>query len=118
MARAGKTSCAVELAYRHQDSFAAVAFWQATGGEFTDALADLAVTLETQLGRYGFAMAGHIGSVQDLIAFLPRLRQIMTERGVLLVLDKLETLLTSEGTWRDPRWDPAGLDPGRQRGGD
>jgi hypothetical protein len=37
---------------------------------------------------------------------------------VLLVLDNLETLLTSEGTWRDPRWDPAGLDPGRQRGGD
>jgi CHAT domain len=106
MAGAGKTSCAVELAYRHRDSFAAIGFWQATGGEFTDALADLAVTLETQLGRYGFAMTGHIGTVQELTGFLPRLRQVMTEQGVLLVLDNLEPLLTPEGTWRDSRWDP------------
>jgi CHAT domain len=106
MAGAGKTSCAVELAYRHRDSFAAIGFWQATGAEFTDALANLAVTLETQLGRYGFAMTGHIGTVQELSAFLPRLRQVLSEQGVLLVLDNLEPLLTAEGTWRDPRWDP------------
>ena len=29
MAGSGKTACALELAYRHQDSFAAAAFWQA-----------------------------------------------------------------------------------------
>jgi hypothetical protein len=29
MAGAGKTACALELAYRHQDAFAALAFWQA-----------------------------------------------------------------------------------------
>ena len=29
MAGAGKTACALELAYRHQDAFAAAAFWQA-----------------------------------------------------------------------------------------
>jgi CHAT domain-containing protein len=62
MAGAGKTAGALELAYRHQDSFAAAAFWQAPGGEFTDALANLALTLESQLGRYGFAMTGHIGT--------------------------------------------------------
>jgi hypothetical protein len=65
MAGAGKTSCAVELAYQHRDSFAAIGFWQATGGEFAEALADLAVTLETQLGRYGFAMTGHIGTCKN-----------------------------------------------------
>ena len=108
MAGAGKTSCATELAYRHRDSFAAIGFWQAPtrADEFDGAVADLAVTLETQLGRYGFAMAGHIGSVQELAGFLPRLRQVLAEQGVLLVLDNLETLLTAEGTWRDPRWDP------------
>src|ERR1700678_2528148 len=108
MAGAGKTSCAVELAYRHRDGFAALAFWQAPTreDEFDGALANLASALETQLGRYGFAMTGHIGSVQKLAAFLPRLRKIMEEQGVLLVLDNLETLLTAEGTWRDPRWDP------------
>jgi tetratricopeptide (TPR) repeat protein len=108
MAGAGKTSCAVELAYRHRDSFAALGFWQAPTreGEWEGALAGLAAALETQLGRHGFAMTGHIGSVRELTAFLPRLRQILAEQGVLLVLDNLETLLTAEGTWRDPRWDP------------
>ena len=28
----------------------------------------------------------------------------MADSGVLLVLDNLETLLTADGTWRDPRW--------------
>ena len=74
--------------------------------EWEGALAGLAAALETQLGRYGFAMTGHIGTVQDLTGFLPRLRQLWTEQGVLLVLDNLEPLLTAEGTWRDPRWDP------------
>src|SRR6202044_2771460 len=108
MAGAGKTACAVELAYRHRDGFAALAFWQAPTreDEFDGALANLASALETQLGRYGFAMTGHIGSGHDLTAFLPRLRQMLSEQGVLLVLDNLETLLTAEGTWRDPRWDP------------
>ena len=32
MAGSGKTACALELAYRHQDSFAAAAFWQAPAG--------------------------------------------------------------------------------------
>jgi tetratricopeptide (TPR) repeat protein len=108
MAGAGKTACAVELAYRHQDSFAAVAFWQGPTreDEWEGALAGLATALETQLGRYGFAMTGHIGTVHELTGFLPRLRQLWTEQGVLLVLDNLEPLLTAEGTWRDPRWDP------------
>src|ERR1700677_162845 len=106
MAGAGKTACALELAYRHRDSFAALAFWQAPGGEFTDALADLAVTLDTQLGDYGFRMTGHLTPPPKLTAFLPRLRQLMSERGLLLVLDNLEPLLTAEGTWRDPRWAP------------
>jgi hypothetical protein len=117
MAGAGKTACAVELAYRHQDSFAAVAFWQGPTREeeWEGALAGLATALETQLGRYGFAMTGHIGTVQELAAFLPRLRQLWTEQGVLLVLDNLEPLLTTEGTWRDPRWDPLNRCPDRPR---
>jgi tetratricopeptide (TPR) repeat protein len=106
MAGAGKTACALELAYRHQDAFAAVAFWQAPtkDDEFAGALANLAIALETQLRDYGFAMTGHIGTVAALEAFLPRLRQVLEDSGILLVLDNLETLLTPEGTWRDPRW--------------
>ena len=100
MAGAGKTACALELAYRHQDGFAAAAFWQAPTreDEWASALADLATALEIQLGDYGFTMAGHIGTVAALEAFLPRLRQVLADSGVLLVLDNLETLLTPEGS--------------------
>lgn len=107
MAGAGKTACALELAYRHQDSFAAVAFWQAPTreDEFAGALGNLAGRLDIQLGDYGFAMAGRIGTVAALEAFAPRLRTVLEQSGVLLVLDNLETLLAPEGTWRDPRWD-------------
>jgi tetratricopeptide (TPR) repeat protein len=107
MAGAGKTACALELAYRHQDRFGAVAFWQAPTkeGEWAGALAGLAAALEVQLGGYGFTMAGHIGTTAALAAYLPRLRQLMADKGVLLVLDNLETLLTPAGAWRDPAWE-------------
>jgi tetratricopeptide (TPR) repeat protein len=106
MAGAGKTACALELAYRHHDGFAAAAFWQAPtkDDEWTGALPSLAAALEAQLGGYGFAMTGHIGTVAALEAFLPRLRRVLEDSGILLVLDNLETLLTPEGAWRDPRW--------------
>jgi tetratricopeptide (TPR) repeat protein len=106
MAGAGKTACALELAYRHQDGFEAVAFWQAPtrDEEWTAALPSLAIALETQLGDHGFTMTGHIGTEAALERYLPRLRSLLDDRGVLLVLDNLETLLTADGAWRDPRW--------------
>jgi tetratricopeptide (TPR) repeat protein len=108
MAGSGKTACALELAYRHQDSFAAAAFWQAplTDDEFSGALASLAAQLEVQLGEYGFAMADKITTAESLARFAPRLRRLLEGTGILLVLDNLETLLTPAGTWRDPRWEP------------
>jgi hypothetical protein len=107
MAGAGKTACALELAYRHYDGFAAVAFWQAPtdSDQWAGALPSLAVALETQLGDFHFTMTGHIGTAEALTAFLPRLRKILDDSGVLLVLDNLETLLTPDGGWRDPRWE-------------
>ena len=107
MAGAGKTACALELAYRHQDAFAAAAFWQAPtrDEEWTSGLADFANRLDIQLADYGFTMASHIGTTQHLAAFLPRLRALLANQGLLLVLDNLETLLTPEGRWRDPRWE-------------
>jgi tetratricopeptide (TPR) repeat protein len=109
MAGAGKTACALELAYRHQDSFAATAFWQAPASEedeFGAALGSLAARLDIQLGDYGFTMASNIANQDAFDAFLPRLRQVMRTSGLLLVLDNLETLLTPDGSWRDPRWGP------------
>jgi tetratricopeptide (TPR) repeat protein len=108
MAGAGKTACALELSYRHEDSFAAVAFWQApkSDDEFGAALGDLAGRLDIQLGGYGFTMSDKITTVDSLMAFAPRLRLLLQDNGILLVLDNLETLLTPDGNWRDPRWEP------------
>jgi len=106
MAGAGKTACALELAYQHQNAFSALAFWQAPlrDEEFGRALADLALALENQLAEYGFAMVDKIVTREQLERFLPRLRALLQRAGLLLVLDNLETLLTADGTWRDPRW--------------
>jgi len=108
MAGAGKTACALELAYGHQRVFEALAFWSAPTDpdQFGDALRLLAVALEAQLGDYGFAMVDKIATQERLVNFLPRLRTLLRDTGLLLVLDNLETLLTPEGGWRDPRWGP------------
>ena len=107
MAGSGKTACALELAYRHQDSFAAAAFWQAplADDQFGGALASLAARLEVQLGEFGFAVSDKITTSESLARFVPQLRRLLEDNGILLVLDNLETLLTPAGAWRDPRWE-------------
>jgi tetratricopeptide (TPR) repeat protein len=104
MAGAGKTACALELAYRHEPVFGALAWWQAPeqGKEVAGSLRDLAVALEAQLP--GLAMVQATTSSAELARFLPRLTQLLEDNAVLLVLDNLESLLTDQGGWRDPAW--------------
>ena len=51
-------------------------------------------------------MSDKITTIESLDRFAPRLRRLLEDNGVLLVLDNLETLLTPTGAWRDPRWEP------------
>jgi hypothetical protein len=106
MAGVGKTTCAVELAYRHQHGFEGLAFWSAPTDvdQFGDALRLLALAWEVQLAEYGFAMLEEITSVERLQKFLPTLSAVLTDASLLLVLDNLDGLLTPQGQWRDPRW--------------
>lgn len=106
MAGSGKTACAVELAYRHEDAFEALAFWRAPENpdEFTTALNSFARTLDLQLGRYGFTLSEHVGTAAALDTFMPRMTRLLEKNGVLIVLDNLETLLTNSGQWKDPMW--------------
>jgi tetratricopeptide (TPR) repeat protein len=106
MAGAGKTACALELAYRHEQAFEALCWWQApeVGHDIAPALTDVALVLEDQLP--GLAMVQAIGDERDLSRFLPRLVELLEQRAILLVLDNLESLLTDQGRWRDPRWGP------------
>jgi tetratricopeptide (TPR) repeat protein len=106
MAGAGKTSCAVELAYQHQAAGRFQAFvWYTAPNPDKDiqlALHDLALAMEKQLP--GFTMVHVVDSVAELKAWLPRLIELLKENAVLVVLDKLESLLSGSGEWRDERW--------------
>ncbi|MGO4361428.1 hypothetical protein AB4Y83_12040 [Terrabacter sp. RAF57] len=105
MAGAGKTACALELSYTHQDSFQRLIWYQGPLGE-TDvaaAFTGLALDLERQIP--GLAMVHLVTSPEQLAAFLPTLTQFLEQTRVLLVLDNLEHLLTGDGQWRDPRWE-------------
>ncbi|SIN26215.1 CHAT domain-containing protein [Micromonospora cremea] len=106
MAGAGKTACALELAYRHQNAFSGLAFWKAPERpeEFTTALTSLARSLEAQLEHLNFTMLDALGAPKAFDQFLPRVTEVLEQTGLLLVLDNLETLLTEAGGWRDPRW--------------
>ncbi|MCA1706315.1 MAG: ATP-binding protein, partial [Actinobacteria bacterium] len=108
MAGAGKTTCAVELAYRHRRDFVGLAFWSAPTDpdQFGDSLRLLAMALEAHLGDYGFAMVDEIATLESLENLLPTLTAVFADAGLLLVLDNLDTVLTPDGQWRDLRWAP------------
>jgi len=105
MAGAGKTACALELAYRHEERrFSAMAWYRAPseGHDIEGALAHFATVLDLQLD--GFELAHVVGDEKRLLDFLPRVSHQMANRSLLIVLDNAESLLTPEGTWRDERW--------------
>jgi tetratricopeptide (TPR) repeat protein len=45
-----------------------------------------------------------VDSIDTLRDWLPRLTESLERIGILLVLDNLESLLTTTGQWRDERW--------------
>ena len=75
MAGAGKTSCAVELAYQHQEAgrFQAFVWYKAPdpGKDIQSALRDLALAMEAQLPE--FRMVHVVDSVVALKTWMPRL---------------------------------------------
>ena len=104
MAGAGKTACALELAYTHQDSFPRLVWHQAPlqDQDIASAFTTLAQDLESQLP--GLKLVHLADDTAKLTAFLPTLTEFLQRTRVLLVLDNLESLLTSTGAWRDKRW--------------
>lgn len=107
MAGAGKTACALELAYGYDaaERFTAFVWHKAPeeGHDIADALTRFAISMENQLP--GLELVGLIDNPEDFRRkALPRLRALLQSNAVLLVLDNLEGLLTPRGDWRDPRW--------------
>ncbi len=108
MPGAGKTTSALELAYRHAERrFQRYVWYKAPeeGSDITNALSDLMQAIQTQLNE---PHMGLITALDNPTLFrqytLPRLAALLQQRSLLLVLDNLETLLTASGDWRDPLW--------------
>ena len=109
MAGAGKTACALELAYGYDrqnlERFTAFVWHKAPEEkhDITNALTEFALSLENQLP--GLELVGLMDAPEDFKRkALPRLRALLQSNAILLVLDNLEGLLTSRGDWRDARW--------------
>ena len=104
MAGAGKTACALELAYTQEDNFRVLAWYKAPdeGHDITTALTDLTLVLENKLP--GLKLAHLLDDTDTLQAFLPALTEFAERSRVLVVIDNIESLLTDNGEWRDARW--------------
>jgi hypothetical protein len=106
MVGAGKSACAIELAYhlRQTGRFKAWVWFKAPdqGRETTTALRDLAFAMEDQLPS--FTMSQIVGRDDELTRWLPRLESMLADNAVLIVLDNVESLLTETGNWRDPQF--------------
>jgi tetratricopeptide (TPR) repeat protein len=100
----GKTACALELAYGHEEAFDRLVWYKAPdeGMGIDGALTDFALTLERFLP--GFQMADALVSADALTSSLPRLTELMERRRLLIVIDNVESLVSDGGKWRDGRW--------------
>ena len=103
MPGAGKTACALELAYTHEHAFQTLIWFRAPdeGHEIAGALTEFALTLES--GLPGLQMAHLLDDAGQLAVFLPKLTR-QCEQQVMIVVDNIESLLTEDGQWRDARW--------------
>jgi hypothetical protein len=108
MPGAGKTSCALELAYRHEHGRFRGYVWHKApeaGSDIANALLNLMQDIQTQLAEPELGLTTLVDQPDPFRQYtLPRLSALLKERSLLLVLDNLETLLTGCDGWRDPLW--------------
>jgi len=110
MAGAGKTACALELAYRHeQDRFARGCVWHKAPDEDKESdhqieFASFLLDIEAQLNLHDDLTAYADDPVNFERRTLPRLKKMLSDNAILIVLDNIESLLTSTGAWRDAKW--------------
>jgi hypothetical protein len=104
MAGAGKTACALELAYMQQDSFQHVIWHEAPaqGRDTSTAHVTFAQALDEKLPR--LELAYHIDDTTAFRRSLPALTTALGQSRTLIVLDNAESLLAEGGSWRDERW--------------
>jgi tetratricopeptide (TPR) repeat protein len=106
MAGAGKTWCALELAYGQEANFQRLVWFEcplegADAGVVADAFTRFARRLDEVLG---VALVDKTTSPDRLADVLPVVTEVMQQVAVLVVVDNAESLLTGAGGWLDSRW--------------
>ena len=108
MPGAGKTACALELAYRHEHGRFAGHVWHKApeaDSDIASSLFNLMQDIQTQINAPDLGLTTARDDPARFRAYtLPRLRTLLQQNSLLLVLDNLETLLTDSNRWRDPLW--------------
>jgi hypothetical protein len=108
MPGAGKTSCALELTYRHEQGRFQGYVWHRApeaGSDISSALFNLMQDIQTQLNAPDLGLTTALDQPDRFRQLtLPRLRALLKQHSLLLMLDNLETLLTDSDRWRDPLW--------------
>lgn len=108
MPGAGKTACALELAYRHEEGRFRGSVWYRAPEADSDvapALSQFLFEIQRQLNAPELGLTAALADPQHFRGYiLPRLRALLQQHALLLVLDNLETLLTDTNQWRDPLW--------------
>lgn len=108
MPGAGKTACALELSYRHEQGRFQGYVWHRApeaGSDISGALFGLMQDIQTQLNAPDLGLTTALDVPDRFRQYtLPRFRDLLQKSSLLLVLDNLETLLTESHGWRDPLW--------------
>lgn len=108
MPGAGKSACALELSYRHEQGRFTGYVWHGapeTGSDIANALFNLLQDIQSQLDAPDLGLTTALDDPTRFRTYtLPRLRLLLQQNALLLVLDNLETLLTESNQWRDPLW--------------
>jgi hypothetical protein len=108
MPGAGKTACALELAYRHEHGRFRGYVWHKgpeEGTDITSSLSNLMHDVQNQLNEPELGLTTCIDQPDRFRSLiLPRFRALLQRKSLLLVLDNLENLLTPGDGWRIPLW--------------
>lgn len=111
MPGAGKTTCALELAFRHEEKRFDTSVWYRApeeGSDISGALLSFLHEIESRVneGKPGTNSVSLVTALDDPRKLGQRLRALLQARSVLIILDNAEALLTKSNQWRDKRWRP------------
>jgi hypothetical protein len=101
--------CALELAYEFASEFGRLVWYECPILDEDDhpsikgTLSGLGGAFDAQLSEK-LEMAKAVDTEDRLANFLPTLTGLLGKRSALVVLNRIQPLLTADGAWRDPLW--------------